>query len=289
MPALKKILVTGGSGQLAREFMVQGRQTPFSLFPLSSKDLDVSDFKACRKIIDEVRPDIILNCAAFHLVDQCEQNFPKALAVNARGPEHLASLSKEKGIFLVHFSTDYVFDGAQAAPYTEEDKTNPVNKYGESKLKGEEAVRSLLKDHLVFRLSWVFGDGRRNFAFKLKESAAAHQVLNMSTDEISAPTYTEDIVRCVYRALDEKIDGLYHLVSAGCASRFDFASYYVRKKGWKNAIVPVKAASFNLPAKRPPYSCLSNQKISSALKITLPHWKEAVDRFTARFGDRFGS
>jgi dTDP-4-dehydrorhamnose reductase len=182
---------------------------------------------------------------------------------------------------LVHYSSDYVFDGRkETALYGEGDATNPLNQYGRSKLAGEQAVRDVLEDRsLVFRLSWVFGGGKQNFIAKLLEWSAAQEYLRIACDEFSVPTWTETVVDVTLNALEQGVGGLYHLTNSGYCSRYEWAKAILRKKGIDKFIRPVSMDSFNLPAKRPKFSAMSNRTITDRLRIPIPAWEEAVDRF----------
>lgn len=283
----KKFLVTGSLGQLSRE--VQGilsvRNIDF-IAP-SEKVWDITDFKKTKEIINEVKPDIIINCAAYNLVDEAEGNPELADLVNNKAVENLAKICKENKIFLVHYSSDYVFDGEKQDLYIEEDLPNPLNEYGKSKLKGELAVKENLSDYLIFRLSWVIGRGKQNFLYKLRQWAEKSKVLKITADEVSVPTYTEDIVNITLTSLEKEITGLFHLTNSGYASRYELAKYFLNKMGAENIIVPVSISNFKTKAKRPMFSAMDNSKISETLDIVIPTWEESTDEFVNIFREEF--
>lgn len=276
----KKVFITGAGGQLAKEFITRLDKEEINYAATDHSIMDICDFAQSEEIIREARPDILINCAAYNQVDAAEEDEQdEAFRVNAQAVSHLAEICKDNNIFLVHFSSDYIFDGTKNSPYTEEDKPNPANKYGESKLKGEKAVRGQLKDFLIFRLSWVIGGGHQNFLYKLLEWMKEKQNLKIVSNEISVPTFTADIIKIVFMALEKGLKGTYHLTNSGQCSRYELAKYYLGKKGIRNKIRPALASDILLKAKRPAFSCMSNKKISEALNISIPHWQDAVNKY----------
>ena len=275
----KSFLITGSSGQLAREFqeILSVKRLKFKA-PLEDK-LNITNFQQVENVVKEIKPDVILNCAAYNFVNSAENNPSAAYNVNYHAVENLSSLCKKMNIFLVHYSTDYVFDGEKGDFYTEEDKANPINKYGESKLKGESAVKENLNNFLIFRLSWLFGKGKSNLIYKISGWAKQKHILKISADEVSVPTYTEDVVNVTLSALKEGLKNIYHLTNSGYCSRYEFAKYLMKKMKRDNVLIPVPANTFQTTAKRPAFSAMTNGKISKELNITIPEWEEAVDRF----------
>jgi dTDP-4-dehydrorhamnose reductase len=231
-------------------------------------------------VVDSYKPDVIINCAAYNLVDRAEQEREKAFAVNAAGPAHLARAAAKRKAFLVHFSSDYVFDGQKEnGLYTEDDAANPLNEYGRSKLAGESAVREEAGKSLVFRLSWVFGEGKQNFIHKLMEWAKNNEYLKIACDEFSVPTYTDTVADVTLKALEQGVTGLYHLTSSGFCSRYEWAQAVFRDLGINKFIRPVTSDIFSLPARRPKFSAMSNDKLSRLLDIRIPSWEEGVRSF----------
>lgn len=276
---MKKILITGSGGQLGKELAktLDARGMEFKAPP--EKDLNITDMQQVRGVIEKVKPDVILNCAAFNLVDDAEKNPSTAYSVNYHAVENIASICKRMNIFLIHYSTDYVFDGKKKDVYNEEDKTNPINEYGKSKLSGEEAIRGNMDDFLILRLSWVFGRGKNNFLYKLSGWAKQNHILKISTDEISVPTYTEDIASLTLSALKRGLTGTFHLTNSGYCSRYELAKYFVKKMKMNNVITPAHMSQFRTTAKRPLFSAMANSRISKELSTEIPEWKNGVDRF----------
>lgn len=275
----KRFFITGASGQLAKEFasVLDRENIPFR--SSSHRDLDISDVAAVEKVLDLAQPNVLLNCAAYNRVDDAEDDREGALKVNHVAVANLAKICKARGILLVHFSSDYVFDGKKKSLYTEIDQPAPMSVYGLSKWLGEQAVEECGGDYLIFRLSWVFGDGQVNFLYKLTEWAKQSDVIKVVCDETAVPTYTVDAVPVVLKAVEQNLRGMFHLSNDGYCSRFELAEYYYRQLGIKKDVVPVSSAIFQLKAKRPEFSPLSSQKIRSALSITIPDWQDAVSRF----------
>jgi len=198
----------------------------------------------------------------------------------ALGPYNLALLCREYGSFLVHYSTDYVFDGSKSEGlYTEADEPNPVNKYGLSKLLGERFAMQTDHNMLLLRVSWVFGEGTQNFIYKVLSWSREREVLQVSADEVSVPTWARRIALVSYEAIHKGLAGLYHLVSSGYASRYEWAKQVLKLCHKENLVVPVSADSFNLPARRPKFSAMSNERISAELGIMLPDWESDLEEY----------
>jgi dTDP-4-dehydrorhamnose reductase len=258
-----KFLVTGAKGQLALQFQKALKNNDHTLVSFNKEGLDISRFQAVSDKISEHNPDVVINCASYNLVDKAEDDFDTAFSVNATGVKNLAVACKNKDILLVHYSTDYVFDGTKEDFYTEEDEPNPVSRYGESKLQGEQLLRQETDNFLLFRVSWVFGEGKSNFLHRLSEWARNNRTLKIVTDQVSVPTYTADIVNVTMFALNKGLRGMYHFTNSGYASRYEFARYYIEQS----------------PAKRPYFSAMSNRKLSQELNIDIPDWKLGVERY----------
>jgi len=278
-----KILITGSKGQLAeafnRRFEEQGHD-------YLGRDLDTLDIGARDAVIREVRafkPDLIVNCAAYNLVDKAEQDSETAFRANASGPENLALAALETGAFLIHFGSDYIFDGAKAPiPYAESDNPNPLNKYGASKLEGEKLIRASGSRHLILRVSWVFGNGNQNFMAKLLEWAKRPGPVTVAEDEISVPTCAGDIVDEAMAAFKAGLEGTWHLPNTGFCSRYEWAGLIFKTLNIDKQLVPGRMADFNLPARRPGFSVMSNAAISKELGITIPAWQDSVRAFIRR-------
>lgn len=268
-----RYLITGKNGQLATEFL---KRLGSEAIGLSHPELDIGSLEPILECLYTLKPQIIINCAAYNYVDLSESKYYEAIRTNTMGVRNLAYGAKKIGAFLVHFSTDYVFDGTKGVPYTEDDKPNPLSLYGKSKYMGELSMKEELLNYLIFRVSWVFGEGRQNFIYKLLTWTKEKEHLQIASDEISCPTSTKTIVEITLKALKEKLTGLYHLTNSGYASRYEWAVFILKNLGIKKEITPVSSAIFNLPAKRPNFSAMSNERISRLLEVSIPTWQEAT-------------
>ncbi len=278
-----KILITGSKGQLAEAFIRRFEEQGHEYL---GRDLDTLDIGGRDAVIREVRafkPGLIVNCAAYNLVDKAEQDSETAFRANACGPENMALAALEAGAFLIHFGSDYIFDGAKApVPYAENDKPDPLNKYGASKLEGEKLIRASGVRHLILRLSWVFGKGNQNFTAKLLEWAKKPGAVTVAADEVSVPTFADDIVDGSMAAFKDGLEGTWHLPNTGFCSRYEWAGLIFKTLNINKELIPGRMADFNLPARRPGFSAMSNAAISKALGITIPAWQDSARAFIRR-------
>lgn len=273
-----KFLITGANGQLAKEFIKYFEQRNKNFVALSKQELDITDFNKVLESVKEIKPDVIINCAAYNLVDNAEIDDAVALKVNFEGVKNLAIVCRDKNIFLVYFSTDYVFDGEKEGLYIEEDVPNPINKYGRSKLLGENFIKENLEKYLIFRTSWLYGKGKQNFLYKLIQWAKNQQYLRIACDEFSVPTSTKTVVEVTVKAVEKGLYGLYHLVNSGYASRYELAKKFFEIKRINKFIYPVYQKDFNLPAKRPKFSAMDNSRLKSMLCIEIPNWEDKLKK-----------
>lgn len=272
-----KILITGARGQLAREFQRMLEHYPHDVSALDRELLDISDDTHIEKAFAKLTPDVVLNCAAYNFVDRAEEDYESAFRVNGMGVRNLSIACKKSNALLVHFSSDYVFDGTKEDFYTEDDATNPLNRYGESKLSGEVFLKKENDNFLLFRVSWVFGEGQQNFLHKLMEWARQKRVLKVVCDQISVPTFTRDIATLTMFAINKGLRGVYHLTNSGYATRYEVARFFLEKLGMENLVLPVRSDAFPSSAKRPYFSAMSNSKLSRALDVHIPHWKFGIE------------
>jgi len=278
-----KILIVGKNGQLGREFVKELSKTKNSVIPLGHEELDIGNIGDVLDVFDRYKPDVVINCAAYNQVDKAEEEYDLAYKTNSIGVKNLAFSSNKYSSFLVHYSTDYVFDGKKEnGLYTEIDKPNPLSEYAKSKYLGEVYLKEETEKFLIFRVSWVFGDGKQNFIYKLLKWAEDNSYLKISYDEVSIPTYTKTIVNVTLKALEEGLTGLYHLTNSGYCSRFELAKFVFKTLGIKKFIYPVPSDIFDLPAERPKFSAMDNTLISSILRVEIPNWEEAVSNFLSK-------
>jgi dTDP-4-dehydrorhamnose reductase len=272
-----RILLAGKNGQLGREFAKALTAPEFEVEAPEEEKLDVTNADAVNNIIAGCRPEVVLNCAAYNFVDDAEKDPGPAFAINATGVGNLAAACRKTGALLVHYGTDYVFDGQKGAPYTEEDVPRPLNNYGRSKLAGEQILQEAPGRFLLLRVSWVFGEGKQNFLDKLLQWANNGGELRVVDDQVSIPTSTRDIVRLTLLAMHANLSGAYHMTASGYASRFEVARYFLTKIGATNTLIPVSTDYFPSPAKRPRFSALSNARLAGKLGAAIPDWTSGVD------------
>ncbi|MCK5215650.1 MAG: dTDP-4-dehydrorhamnose reductase [Candidatus Omnitrophica bacterium] len=274
-----KFLITGADGQLAREFETILAQRNISFRGLSKTECDITDQKVLSDVVESVKPDVILNCAAYCRVDQAETEPRQARLVNATAVGQLATLCKGRGIFLVHYSTDYVFDGEKKGYYVEEDPAYPINHYGKTKFEGEEQLQNGLRDFLIFRTSWLFGPREHNFLARVRLLAKEQEVLRIDNEQTSVPTYTRDVVEGTLFSLQRGLKGLFHLVSREGTTRYIWAKHFAERTGLKNKIEPVAKDFFKDTVQRPANTCMSNAKLAENLGMAFPGWREAVEKY----------
>jgi dTDP-4-dehydrorhamnose reductase len=276
---MRKVLITGAGGQLGKEFVKVLSSKGVDFVALERKDLDITNFERVYKTLKEIKPSVVINCSAYNQVDLAETEILQAFSTNAIGPYNLAIACKEINAKLIHYSTDYVFDGTKQGLYTEEDKPNPLSQYARSKLLGEELVKQILEDYLIFRVSWVYGEGKQNFIYKLLLWAKEREVLQIAFNEVSVPTYTGFIVEKTLKALEKGLTGLYHLVPRGYASRYEWAKLTLKLFGINKILIPVQKEIFNLPAKRPDFSAMSCSIIEKELGEEFEEWSKVCETF----------
>ena len=286
-----KILLTGKNGQvgfeLRRSLSVFGE-----VHALDSAGCDLRDEAAIRRMVQAVRPDVIVNPAAYTAVDKAESDVQTAGAVNTRAAAVLAQEAELLGALMVHFSTDYVFDGTKDGSYTEADVPNPQSVYGATKLAGEQAVQGACARHIILRTSWVVGAHGGNFAKTMLRLAEERETLNVVADQFGAPTsaalladLTAHLVRQANREAASFPYGLYHAVAGGVASWHEYASYVIERaraagrpiRVPAGAIGAITTADYPTPAKRPANSRLDTSKLRETFGLHLPHWQEGVD------------
>jgi dTDP-4-dehydrorhamnose reductase len=291
-----KILLLGKNGQVGWE--LQRSLAPLGeLTALDRHSEPCGDLSRPERLADTVRalrPDVIVNAAAHTAVDKAETEVDLARTLNATAPAALAQAAAETGAWLVHYSSDYVFDGSGQQPWQEDDTTGPLGVYGQTKLEGEQAIAASGCRHLMFRTSWVYAARGGNFARTMLRLAQERERLTVIDDQRGAPTGADliaDVTAHAIRAAVQQpaLSGLYHLVASGETSWHGYASHAIARArelrpdlGWKvGEIVPVPTRAFPTPAKRPLNSRLNTHKLQQAVGLTLPHWQRGVDRLLA--------
>ncbi len=280
-----KILLLGKDGQIGWELQ-RTLVTLGFVTALGRSDLDLLDHVGIRNTVRRLHPDCIVNAAAYTAVDHAEQEPELAMAVNADAPRILAEEASRCKAILVHYSTDYIFDGAKRQPYLEDDDVNPLNIYGWSKWQGEKAVRDTGVAYLVFRTSWIYGLRGKNFLLTIMDLARKGNELTVVNDQVGTPTWSRLVAEATAQCLAGKKDcqdhlrQTYHLACAGETTWYDFARAIL--DGWHKSegvflrVTPVKSNEYNFSAKRPGYSVLSTEKFRNATGLALPPWQEAM-------------
>jgi len=276
----KKILITGANGQLGKAFSEELEKRGFSHLCLKKGDLNITDFKKVGKTIKEYLPHFLINCASYNNVDKAEEDWEKAFLVNGIAVKNLALAARENNCVLVHYSTDYVFDGRKNSPYTIADFPNPINKYGQSKLLGEKFVQSFSQNYYLIRLSSVFGPNpQASFPLKLLSWAKEKKEIKIVEDQVFSPSFTKDIAKTTLLLIETGQYGLYHMTNSGFCSRYEWAKFILEKTKWQGRILPAKTEDFNLKAKRPKFSVLDNFPLQDIINYRLPTWQEATEEF----------
>ena len=275
---MSKVLVTGSGGQLGQELVELLPGRGHEVFAFSRAELDVADFGAMGRALDEHAPELVVNAAAFTNVDGCETEPDLAYGVNALGPRNLAQLCEERGCDLLHVGTNYVFDGESERAYEPFDPPNPISAYGRSKLAGEEYVMRLTNRWYVVRSAGVYGRGH-NFVRTMLRVAAERDVLKIKEDEFISPTYALDLAEGILGVIEAGRYGLYHLTNSGSCSWYEFAREIFELAGIEVEVVPVPGSEYPLPAARP-----ANGVLSALGSLELRHWREALEDYLRREG-----
>jgi dTDP-4-dehydrorhamnose reductase len=254
-----KTIIFGANGMLGNDLC---KFFPDSI-KFGHKDVDITDLDKVTDTLAEIRPDVVINAAAYTNVDGCEDEQEIAFVTNGEGPGYLAKACAESGAVLVHYSTDYVFDGSKKE-YFESDTTNPINIYGKSKLLGEKRISDQMEDFRIIRTSWLFGLKGNNFVNTMLELSGKMETVKVVNDQFGKPTYTSDLA-CKTLEIIDKVPGIYHITNEGVCSWYEFSSAII------DNVSPCSSAEFPRKARRPKYSILANSKTSP-----MRHWKEAL-------------
>jgi len=294
-----KIVIIGRNGQLAweanRRFQGLGE-----IICIGRPELDLLDLNVMREEIRRIQPNVIVNAAAYTAVDQAESEPEAAMKINSKAPAAMAEEAKRLGALFITYSTDYVFDGKSATPYTESDSPSPLSVYGGSKLNGERAVEAVGGNYLIFRTSWVYGARGKNFLKTILKLAAERPELKIVDDQVGAPTWSRDLADATRKIIEQLAAqsssaktsigealgdrrGIYHMTSAGSVSWYGFAAAIVEemgKRGLSNGalakLVPIPGSEYPTPAARPHNSRLCNEKLKNAFGVMLPPWRESL-------------
>jgi dTDP-4-dehydrorhamnose reductase len=284
----RKILLLGKNGQVGWE--LQRTLAPLgNVMALDQEELDLVRVGDVRSTVQELKPDIIVNAAAYTAVDKAESEPDLAMSINGDAPGVLAEEAKKLGALLIHYSTDYVFDGTKDTPYTEEDKPNPLNVYGKTKLAGEQAIQAVDGNHLIFRTSWVYGTRGQNFFLTMLRLAREREEIRVVDDQIGAPTWCRMLAESTalilgqginreegFNGYFEKRKGIYHMTAGGQTSWYGFAKHIIDSISLEDKVVecviPIKTKDYSYQAQRPLYSVMSDAKLSVKFRLTLNNW-----------------
>jgi dTDP-4-dehydrorhamnose reductase len=281
-----KILIVGSGGRLGAALMREYREK-FDVTGFNHAQLDLADRNQIQDKLSSLEFDLLINCAAFTNVDLCEQEIEQAFAINAEGPQLLAQICRDKNAKMIHFSTDYVFDGEKREPYAESDLAKPIGVYGESKRTGEKLVLQTQDRHLVLRVSWVFGPDRPSFIDTMIKRAREEDHIDAVADKFSTPTYTADTAEALPRLIDQS--GVWHFANSGECSWQEYAQHALdccRRFGVSLKAKTVGASNLsdmrNWIARRPVYSVLSIEKYAKLTGVTPRSWRDAVSDYIER-------
>ncbi len=283
-----KVLVTGAAGQLGSEIR---EIAPAEGYIFADRSvLDISDKEVMALFIDLNDIDTIINCAAYTAVDKAEEDVENADLINHIAIKNMAEIAREKGLKLVHVSTDYVFDGKNYKPYTEEDSPNPTGIYGKTKLAGEEAMMKIApRNSIIIRTSWVYSSFGNNFVKTMLRLGKERDELGVIYDQIGTPTYAADLAAVILEILP-KIDNprpeIYHYSNEGAISWYDFAKEIMKMAKLSCQINPIETWQYPTPAKRPHYSLLNKAKIKKDFDVTIPYWKDSLSICLTKLGER---
>ena len=288
-----KIFVTGVGGQLGFDVMNELKKRNHECVGSDITEnadvrLDITDKTAVEKILKEIKPDAVIHCAAWTAVDAAEdeENRDKVYAVNVTGTKNIAEACKDLGCKRIYISTDYVFDGQGTEPWTADCKDfAPLNYYGQTKLEGETAVKSILDKYFIVRIAWVFGKNGRNFIRTMINVGKTHDTVRVVNDQIGTPTYTFDLARLLVDMAESEKYGCYHATNeGGYISWYDFCREFYRQYGLTAKVIPVTTAEYGLSkAARPFNSRLDKSKLKESGFVPLPDWKDAVRRYLSEF------
>jgi dTDP-4-dehydrorhamnose reductase len=282
-----EVVLIGATGLLGQDVSKSLLNRGISVLSPRRGDLDIADHAAVADYFDGVHADWVINCAAYVAVDDAETNAEIAFSVNADGARNIARAAEHMSARIFHISTDFVFDGGQTRPYTENDAVNPLGIYGESKLLGERYVQEECPSAMIARTAWLYGAGRTNFPVMILSAAQQGKELSIVSDRIGSPTYSADLAEAIYCAIEEDIpSGIYHMVNRGAVSWWEFCSHMLEAAGIGINLRKAKNSDYPTLAKRPMYSVLSTDKMQLAGIPPMPDWRSAAERFVAELRRR---
>jgi dTDP-4-dehydrorhamnose reductase len=277
-----KVLVTGAGGMLADDLMPCLLNKGHEVIPLTEGELDICDFQRVKSAVSEIKPQLLINCAAYTNVDGAEANRRTAFMVNGLGMRNLSLACADAGCAIAHFSTDYIFDGEKREPYNIYDEPHPMNAYGESKLLGERYLLQLASRFYLIRTSWLFGLHSKNFVETILKASEKQHELKVVDDQQGAPTFTQDLTRAVADLVSTGCYGIYHITNQGKVSWYGYARAILEKVRKNNSVVPITSEGISRPARRPKNSSLDPFPLEETIGYLLPSWENALDRYLSQ-------
>ena len=279
------ILITGSKGQLGQSIkQISNSNSDFKWYFTDIEELDITDEEALNNFAKNKSIQYLVNCAAYTAVDAAETDTDNAYKINALAPELLAKLCAKKDIKFIHISTDYVFDGSENTPYSEQDELKPMGVYGISKLAGEAAATKALPESIIIRTSWLYSEYGKNFVRTMLYLGEQKDSLNVIFDQTGTPTYAGDLAKAIIRIIENNfntkkwIAGVYHFSNQGVCSWYDFATEIMRKAKLSCNVFPIETYEYPTPAKRPHYSVLNKKKICDTYSLNIPHWTTSLHK-----------
>jgi len=277
-----RVLVTGAGGMLAKDLVPCLQGQGYETVALPHDDLDITDLASIKAAVNDLKPDLVINCAAYTKVDEAEREEHRALMVNGFGVHNLCLVCQERDIPLVHFSTDYIFDGTKADPYTIYDDPSPINAYGRSKLLGEKYILWLLDRFYLIRTSWLFGLHGKNFVESMLELGQRQKHIFVVNDQRGCPTWTYHLAQAVVALIETGRYGVYHITNSEPTTWFDFAREIFRLSNVDIEVSPTSSDKLPRPAKRPGNSVLDPFPLPEVLGRGMPSWREALREYLER-------
>ncbi len=274
-----RALVTGSAGMLAKDVIPQLSELGHEVVAPSENDFDIADLDTVRVAVSRHKPEVIINCAAYTLVDEAETEEHQAVMINGFAVQNLCLVCQERDIPLVHFSTDYVFDGDKEGPYTIYDEPDPASAYGRSKLLGERYVLWLLNKFYLIRTAWLFGHHGRNFIETMLELGQSRKQISVVNDQKGCPTWTRHLAQTVAGLIETQRYGIYHATNSEPTTWFDFAREIFRLSNMDVEVLQVTTDQFPRPAKMPRNSVLDPFPLPQVLGRVMPSWREALDEY----------
>ena len=268
-----KVLLLGHKGMLGSDLLTQ-MSLHHEVIGMDKEEIDITSADDCAKAVEETKPQIIINAAAYTNVDSCETEKEKCFAVNAEAVKNIATACRNTNIRIVHFSTDYVFNGSGSSPYKEDEKCDPINIYGASKLAGEKYLQALAQNYILIRTAWLYGANGKNFVRAILEKAKTTPRLTVVDDQLGSPTHTKDLAAAVDHLIEKNAQGIFHVTNRGSCSWYQFAVKILKESGIDDVEVsPIKSDQLQRAAKRPAYSVMSMQKFIATTGKAMQPWQ----------------